>query len=99
MKTTVTTSETTGVWCAERGHPWLTYNPWLNRTWCRCGERQADGEQPHDWDADWELFHDHPRDTACSCYVKPRPAAAATPELVPAGPVVQASLFDEEPAA
>ena len=26
-------------WCAERDHPWLTYNPHMDRTWCRCGQR------------------------------------------------------------
>ena len=63
-------SEHTLAWCAQRGHPWLTYNPWLDRTWCRCGQRQAAGEQPHDWDAQWELCHDHPRGTPCSCYAR-----------------------------
>lgn len=63
-------SDATRAWCAQRGHPWLTYNPWLDRTWCRCGQRQADGEQPHDWDAQWELFHDHPRGASCSCYIR-----------------------------
>jgi hypothetical protein len=64
-------------WCAQRGHPWLTYNPWLDRTWCRCGARQAAGEQPHDWEADRELFHDHPRGAPCRCYL-PRPAQLAS---------------------
>jgi hypothetical protein len=24
--------------CAEHGHPGVTFNPWLNETWCLCGE-------------------------------------------------------------
>lgn len=24
--------------CAEQGHPGVTYNPWVDRTWCLCGE-------------------------------------------------------------
>lgn len=59
--------ETTRQWCEEREHPWLTYNPWLDRSYCRCGSRQADGEQPHDWAADRELFHSPGE--PCKCYV------------------------------
>jgi len=47
----MTTTPKTQAWCAARNHPWVTYNLWLDRTWCRCGERQADGEQPIDLDA------------------------------------------------
>jgi hypothetical protein len=63
-------SEPTRAWCEAREHPWLTYNPWLDRTWCRCGARQEPGQQPHDWDAGWELFHNHPREAPCNCYVR-----------------------------
>ena len=62
-------SPSTVAWCVQRGHPWLTYNPWLDRTWCRCGQRQAAGEQPPDWDAKRELFHDHPYGALCRCYL------------------------------
>lgn len=61
--------ETTRQWCVERGHPWLTYNPWLDRSYCRCGERQADGDQPQDMRAKHELFHDHAPDEPCRCYL------------------------------
>lgn len=23
--------------CAFLGHPGVTFNPWVDRTWCRCG--------------------------------------------------------------
>jgi hypothetical protein len=72
------TSVATQAWCVQREHPWLTYNPWLDRTWCRCGQRQAAGEQPHDWDAQWELFHSHPRGAECRCYL---PATGAHGKL------------------
>lgn len=61
--------ETTRRWCEDREHPWLTYNPWLDRSYCRCGARQAVGEQPHDWQADHELFHDHGVNDPCRCYL------------------------------
>lgn len=56
-------------WCRKRQHPWVTYNADLDRTYCRCGERQAEGEQPMNWDAKWEIFHGHPRGTPCRCYL------------------------------
>lgn len=24
--------------CAEHDHPGVTYHPWLDKTWCLCGE-------------------------------------------------------------
>jgi hypothetical protein len=35
--------------CAEQGHPGCTYNAWLDRTWCLCGEVITDGDTsvPH----------------------------------------------------
>lgn len=30
--------------CAEAGHPGATFNPWLNRTWCLCGEVVTEGD-------------------------------------------------------
>lgn len=61
--------ESTKEWCGERGHPWLTYNPWLDRSYCRCGARQEAGEQPHDWQADRELFHSCKPGGPCRCYL------------------------------
>ncbi len=29
--------------CAGLGHPGVTYNPWEDRTWCRCGTRTYPG--------------------------------------------------------
>ena len=36
--------------CAEHDHPGVTYNPWLDKTWCLCGQIIRDGNQvaiPH----------------------------------------------------
>lgn len=30
--------------CAEHGHPGCTYNSWLHKTWCLCGEVVRDGD-------------------------------------------------------
>ena len=38
-------------WCAERDHPLVTYNPWMQQTWCQCGDVRLDGIHPVDWDA------------------------------------------------
>lgn len=62
-------SEQTRVWCVERDHPLITYNPHLNNTWCRCGERVDAGEAEVDWQAKWEIFHDHDQDAPCRCYL------------------------------
>lgn len=64
--------DTTIEWCVEREHPWLTFNPWLNRSYCRCGERQAEGEQPQDMRAKHDLFHDHAPGEPCACYLPAR---------------------------
>lgn len=56
-------------WCMIRDHPFITYNPHLDRSYCRCGKRQEPGEQPADWDAKWAIFHSHPRGTSCRCYL------------------------------
>lgn len=58
-------------WCEDRDHPWSTYNPWLDKTWCRCGKRTSVGEQSIDLDAVWEMFHDHGCDERCRCYSRP----------------------------
>lgn len=31
--------------CASCGHPGATFNPWLNKTWCLCGEVVRAGDQ------------------------------------------------------
>lgn len=67
------TSEPTRAWCAARGHPWSTYNRDLNRTYCRCGARQDDGEHEIDMDAIREIFHDHPAGEPCACYTRQEP--------------------------
>lgn len=65
----VAVSAATVEWCEARQHPYVTYNPHLNRTYCRCGARQHDGDHPVDWDAMWEIFHDHPPGDRCRCYL------------------------------
>ncbi|MFI1312828.1 hypothetical protein ACH4TS_22190 [Streptomyces albidoflavus] len=59
----------TVVWCEERDHPYLTYNPWLDRSYCRCGRRQDSGPQPPDTLAAHEIFHTHPPGAPCRCYL------------------------------
>lgn len=84
----------TSQWCADRDHPFVTYNPWLDRSYCRCGQRQEAGEQPMDWEAKRAIFHHCPPGGPCHCYITgkvtdPPPKsepAAVTPE--------QTSLFD-----
>ncbi len=67
------TSPTTVAWCAKRGHPWSTFNPWLDRTWCRCGARVANGHHEIDLRAVHEIHHgcdyDAPTNN-CRCYVE-----------------------------
>ena len=29
--------------CADQDHPGVTYNPWLDKTWCLCGDVVRDG--------------------------------------------------------
>lgn len=31
--------------CAGLGHPPVTFNPWLDQTWCLCGEARVLGNQ------------------------------------------------------
>lgn len=70
MSTTVAPG--TAAWCVERGHPLLTWSPWINRTLCRCGQVRAAGEQPVDWEAKRQLFHPgHAADEPCHCYLPP----------------------------
>ncbi|MCX4911887.1 hypothetical protein [Streptomyces sp. NBC_00878] len=56
-------------WCDGQQHPFVTFNPWLNRSYCRCGQRQKEGEQPMDWQAKRELFHCCQPGGPCGCYV------------------------------
>lgn len=30
--------------CADYDHPGVTYNPWVDKTWCLCGEVIRDGD-------------------------------------------------------
>jgi hypothetical protein len=69
------TSPATLAWCAERGHPWSTYNASLNRSYCRCGARQENGEREIDMDAIWSTFHDHLMGAPCSCAVRAQEAS------------------------
>lgn len=68
------TTEPTQQWCRDRNHPLITYNPLVNRTYCRCGHRQIPGEQPMDWEAKRAVFHHCPPDGPCNCYATRRPA-------------------------
>ena len=61
--------ESTKTWCVERGHPFVTYNPFLDLSLCRCGGRQVSGDRPQDMQAKWELFHDHAPGERCRCYL------------------------------
>ena len=65
-------TEATQAWCDEREHPFVTYNPWLHRSYCRCGKRQADGDQPQDHAAKRDIFHSCPPAGPCRCYVTAR---------------------------
>lgn len=70
---TVGVTEKTKQWCTERDHPWVTYNPWLDRSYCRCGKRQAEGEHPQDEEAKRSIFHDCKSGGPCRCYVAEKP--------------------------
>jgi hypothetical protein len=61
-------------WCDDRDHPFVTYNPWLDRSYCRCGQRQQTGEQPMDWSAKREVFHSCRPDAPCRCYAADKAA-------------------------
>lgn len=60
----------TSAQCLDRGHPLVTYNPQSDTTWCQCGQRVEQGQEPVDWDAKWDAWHDHPREAPCDCYVR-----------------------------
>jgi hypothetical protein len=61
-------TEATEQWCVDRDHPFVTYNPWLDRSYCRCGQRQESGEQPMDWAAKRTIFHSCELGGHCGCY-------------------------------
>jgi hypothetical protein len=63
---------TTRAWCEDRGHPFITYNPWMGWSFCRCGERREQGDHPQDMQAKRDLFHDHPVGAPCRCYLPTR---------------------------
>ena len=65
--TSVETSTTQ--WCEQRGHPFVTYNAQMDRSYCRCGHNQLAGEQPLDWQAKRDVFHSCQPDGPCGCYV------------------------------
>lgn len=44
-------SDKTIAWCVQRGHPWVTYSPWTDATFCRCREKREPGESPIDMQA------------------------------------------------
>lgn len=76
-------------WCVARNHPWVTYNPWLDQTFCRCGERMAEGRGDLDLRAIHETHHTCGWATAgrCRCYVTsdtedPDPLNEPAPETV-----------------
>jgi hypothetical protein len=66
-------TETTSQWCVDREHPFITYNPWLDRSYCRCGERQAAGAQPMDEAAKRSIFHHCKPGGPCQCYATGKP--------------------------
>lgn len=69
-------TEPTRQWCEIRQHPYITYNPQQNRTYCRCGQRQEAGEQPVDWAAKHSVFHSC-QTGPCRCYAScPGPTTA-----------------------
>ncbi|MFF9785690.1 hypothetical protein [Streptomyces nigrescens] len=59
----------TAAWCKDRDHPYITYNPWFERSYCRCGKRQEIGQQPMGWEAKHEVFHAHAPGAPCRCYL------------------------------
>lgn len=61
-------SEATQQWCEDRSHPFVTYNPWLDRSYCRCGKRQEASDQPQDEDAKRQVFHHCKPEGPCRCY-------------------------------
>lgn len=64
------TSPAVLAWCSGRGHAWSTYSRVLDRSYCRCGTRQENGEKPVDLAAIHDTFHGHPQGEPCFCYVR-----------------------------
>lgn len=67
-------TESTKAWCVKRGHPFVTYNPWLGQSLCRCGMRREQGDQPQDMQAKREIFHSCMPGGTCRCYAVGKPA-------------------------
>lgn len=59
----------TRAWCEQRNHPWVTYNPWLDESFCRCGQMREAGEKPMNWQAKREQFHTCRPGDPCRCYL------------------------------
>jgi hypothetical protein len=84
-------TDATREWCADRRHPWSTYNPWLDRSYCRCGQRQVTGVRPIDLDAAAEMFTCRcDAASECRCYTSTAPKEEPMPEpaAAPAAPAV-----------
>lgn len=73
-----TPESATAAWCAKRNHPLVTFNPWVPRTYCRCGQVQVVGEQPVDWQALHETHHtcEYGKPETCRCYTSTDRTAA-----------------------
>jgi len=71
----LTGSPEIAAWCAERDHPIITYNPWIDLSLCRCGRIQVDGDAPQTEAgrrATHDLFHTCSYEDGyahCSCYL------------------------------
>ena len=81
--------DATQQWCADRRHPWSTYNPWLDRSYCRCGARQVTGQRRIDLDAVAETFTCRCDATSeCRCARTAAPKEEPMPEPTAAAPAV-----------
>lgn len=68
-------------WCAARGHPVTTYNPWGDLSLCRCGKIQIDGDAPMT-EAGWRALHEEHHaceygSGPCGCYTRQHAASIA----------------------
>ncbi|MFJ3182601.1 hypothetical protein ACIPJN_30005 [Streptomyces sp. NPDC086796] len=70
------TTHATRRWCDDREHPFVTYHPWLDRSYCRCGRRQEAGALPLDWQAKHETHHNCELAGPCRCYVQGKPVSS-----------------------
>lgn len=70
----LSTNPATVAWCTERGHPIVTYSPWLDVSLCRCAEVQVGGEAQFT-EASWRAMHEMSHTceygtVGCGCYVR-----------------------------